>query len=113
MSHRIRNLVLVVAALAALGAALAASAFGVSPKPDTYYCSSGYQLKIKPRHHYKFSVGDAGKYRYKSASHKLIFKTGYLHKDWYGVFRRDDNTGKWAIIDLELKDHSGSDFCER
>jgi hypothetical protein len=104
---------LAVAAAIGVSGLLAAPALAAGPKPDTYYCESGYSLKIKSNDRYKFSVGDAGKYKYKSASHKVVFKTGYLAKDWYGVFRRDVNTHKPTVIDLELKDHSGSDLCER
>ena len=77
---------------------------------NRYDCTSGYYIKIKPRHHYKFSVGKGGKFAYKPANQKIVFKTGYLHKDWYGGFRRDANTHD-PIVDIYLKDGSGSDTC--
>ena len=111
MSIRTRALGATLAVAVALAALLAAPALaGVSR--GTYFCSSGYQLKIKAHRHYKFSVGDGGKYRFKSGSHKIVFKSGYLAADWYGHYRHDTNTGT-PIIELILKDHSGSDFCEK
>lgn len=106
----IRKLAAVVTATAVGAATLAVPALAQVPPVDRYNCTSGYYIKIKPKHHYKFSVGKGGKFAYKPARQKIVFKTGYLHKDWYGGFRRDPNT-KDPIVDIYLKDGSGSDTC--
>jgi hypothetical protein len=109
MNRRARTLIGTGAATVALALALAVPAFASGPPTGTYDCASGYSLKIKAGHAYKFSVGKGGGYDYKAGTHKLVFTSGYLKKDWYGKFRRD--TTNAPIIDLILKDHSGSDSC--
>jgi hypothetical protein len=103
------TLLLSVAALALVWTSPALA--GGHPATGKYHCATGYWLKIKSADHYKFSVGDGGKYAYKSASHKIVFKSGYLSQDWYGGYRKDSQGN--PIIDLFLKDDSGDDSCYR
>jgi hypothetical protein len=102
-----------VVALALLAAALASPALAAGPPKGRYNCASGYYIKIKAGNKYAFSVSPGGKFKYKKAGHKIVFTSGYLKKDWFGVLRKDANGGD-PIIDLHLKSDPGAgDHCEK
>jgi hypothetical protein len=103
------RIVVATVATVIIGAWAASLAFAAGPPSGTYYCSSGYSLKIL-KSHYRFTVAPGGNFTYAAATHKLTFTSGYLKRDWYGKFRRDA-TSHSPIIDLFLKDGSGGDSC--
>jgi hypothetical protein len=103
---------LLTAICVALAAGLLAATAFAAPPTGHYPCTSGYSIDIKPNHRYKFEVGNGGRFAYSRATHRIQFKTGYLHRDWFGYFKHDANTGD-PIIKLILKDGSGGDFCEK
>lgn len=87
------------------------------PKIGTYYCNEGgvfanVTIKLKARHKYTpIIAGDkykGGKWAYKAASHKLVFKTGGLASDYYG--RQHRFNGKWDPDGFDLLSKSDRDF---
>lgn len=109
-ARRTRAVIGATAAVAVSSALVASPVAATTPPTGRYNCASGYYLKIKPGKQYRFTVAPGGKFVYYPKSHKIVFKTGYLHKDWYGKFRRDAKTGS-PIIALLLKHGPGSDTC--
>jgi hypothetical protein len=94
---------LAAAVLCVIVAALAtAPAFASAPDLGLYHCYNGSapfgDLKLKRGDKYVWNHDSSGKYAYRAASKKVIFKTGVFHDDhWYGKHSRDPSDGSSVI----------------
>src|SRR5215211_8311524 len=97
----LRPLIVVLVCLTAV-VAMAGTAAASAPDLGTYHCYNGSapfgDLKLKSHWKYTWNGGSPGKYAYRAASKKVIFKTGVFHKDhWYGKHSRDPSDGSSVI----------------
>jgi hypothetical protein len=97
-----RNLVASLTAIALCAGALASPALAGAPKQGKYECVDlSYWVNLKSATKYTVQTGGGGKWTYKPAAKKIVFKTGPMDFA-YGVYGKD-STGapKFALLDKQ------------
>jgi hypothetical protein len=111
MNSRFRRVGALTAVLA-LGLTFAGTAIAGSPPHGKYECIDlAYWVNLKTDTHYTVQTGGGGKWRYRPASKKLVFKTGPMDFA-YGKYGHD-STGVPRFTLYDVKDHSAYGDCIR
>jgi hypothetical protein len=107
---RARTFLGVTAASATLVAALASPALAGAPKHGKYECIDlSYWVNLKTDTKYSVQTGGGGKWTYKPASKKIVFKNGPMDFA-FGKYGKDD-TGNPKFGLYDVKDHTYYGDC--
>jgi hypothetical protein len=114
-----------VASMLVAGLTLPAGAIAKPPAKGKYECQQySYGLgmyidngwvKIRPDRKYRPSGGNGGKYVYRAAKRKIVFRTGaYKKSGWHGIYEPKGTRGR-DYHTITIRDGDGSDllYCYR